>query len=69
MNSGELFPIEKSTMYQELLLERQEIEKLRWIESEKVGHDIGLWRAEWLWWAHHQRSWRATQMMKLTGQK
>ena len=38
--------------------QREEIEKYRWIESERVGHDICLQRAEREWRRKHARAWR-----------
>ena len=37
---------------------REEIEKYRWIESERLGYDIGLERAEREWRRKHARAWR-----------
>ena len=37
---------------------RKEIEKYRWIESERVGYDIGAQRAEREWRCKHARAWR-----------
>src|SRR5437016_3800072 len=37
---------------------REEIEKYRWIESERVGCDIGWTRAEREWRRKHARAWR-----------
>lgn len=37
---------------------REEIEKYRWIESERVGYDIGAKRAEREWRKKHAREWR-----------
>ena len=39
---------------------REEIEKYRWIESERVGYDIGWERAEREWRRKHARAWRAS---------
>lgn len=58
MHSDDVFPIERSDMYQELMAERAAIEAFRQAESQRVGYEIDTWRAEWLWWANHQRSWR-----------
>ena len=69
MNSGQLFPIEQSDMYQEVIAERKAMEKFRWEESEKAGYDIGDFRTEWLWWTTKQRSWKASYKMQITGQK
>jgi hypothetical protein len=38
---------------------REEIEKYRWIESERLGYDIGGPRAEREWRRKHARQWRA----------
>jgi hypothetical protein len=38
--------------------QREEIQKHRWIESEKVGHDIGWQRAELEWRRQHANAWR-----------
>jgi hypothetical protein len=38
--------------------QREEIQKYRWIESEKVGCDIGFERAEQEWRRQHARGWR-----------
>jgi hypothetical protein len=38
--------------------QREEIQKYRWIESEKVGYDIGFERAEQEWRRQHVRGWR-----------
>jgi hypothetical protein len=37
--------------------EREEILKLKWIESEKAGADIGWERAIQIWTDKHRRSW------------
>lgn len=36
-----------------------EIEKYRWIESERLGYDIGREQAEREWYRRHAREWRA----------
>ena len=38
--------------------QREEIQKHRWIESEKLGYDIGFERAEQEWRRQHARGWR-----------
>lgn len=58
MYTGTPFPIEKSDYYQEYLAEKAAIAEFKWLESERENRDIGQWRAEWLWWANHQRKWR-----------
>lgn len=47
-----------SALYREFLAEREEILKHKWIESEKVGHDIGFERALLDWIVKHRASWR-----------
>ncbi len=39
------------------LEEREEILKLKWIESQKAGRDIGYEQAIQIWMHHHRRSW------------
>ena len=39
-------------------LERIEILKHKWLESEKVGHDIGMKSAEESWKREHAKAWR-----------
>jgi hypothetical protein len=47
-----------SALYREFLAEREEILKHKWIESEKVGHDIGFERALLDWIVKHRSNWR-----------
>jgi hypothetical protein len=49
---------DKSSLYQEFLLEREEILKHKWIESEKAGRDIGFERALLDWIRNHRDKWR-----------
>ena len=49
----------KSALYQEFLAERAEILRHKWIESEKVGHDIGFEKALLDWIVKHRAGWRA----------
>lgn len=48
-----------SSLYQEFLAERQEILKHKWIESEKLGYDIGFERALMDWIRNHREKWRS----------
>jgi hypothetical protein len=50
---------QKSALYQEFLAEREEILRHKWIESEKVGHDIGFEKALLDWIVKHRAGWRA----------
>jgi predicted Fe-Mo cluster-binding NifX family protein len=46
-----------SSYFQFLQQEKQEIEKLKWIESEKNGRDIGKDKAVFLWNRNHRTKW------------
>jgi hypothetical protein len=47
-----------SALYREFLAEREEILKHKWIESEKLGYDIGFEKALLDWIVRHRASWR-----------
>jgi hypothetical protein len=47
-----------SSVYKEFLAERNEILKHKWIESEKVGNDIGFEKALLDWIRKHRSNWR-----------
>ena len=47
-----------SSLYREFLAEREEILRHKWIESEKVGYDIGFERALLDWIVKYRSSWR-----------
>ena len=51
--------LESSALYQQFLKEREEILKHKWIESEKVGHDIGFEKALLSWVFNHREKWRS----------
>ena len=50
--------LEKSSLYQRYLTEREEILRHKWLESEKEGHDIGFERALVDWVLNHRSKWR-----------
>jgi hypothetical protein len=50
--------LKNSSLYREFQAEREEILKHKWIESEKVGHDIGFERALTDWIVKHRSKWR-----------
>ena len=50
--------LQKSALYREFLAEREQILRHKWIESEKVGHDIGFERALLDWIVKHRAGWR-----------
>ncbi len=51
----------KSTLYTEYLAEVAEINKHKWIESEKAGKDIGWDRALLDWIMNHKKDWRKSR--------
>ena len=50
--------VKNSVLYKEFLAEREEILKHKWLESEKVGHDIGFEKALLDWIVKHRSAWR-----------
>lgn len=54
-------PFKQSRLYQQLLSEREEILKHKWLESEKTGRDIGYEYALIDWIRHHREKWKATK--------
>lgn len=48
----------RSTLYREFAAEREEIMRHKWIESEKLGRDIGFERALVDWIKNHREKWR-----------
>lgn len=46
-----------SSFYKHLQHEHTEIQKLKWIESEKVGYDIGYNKAVHIWIRFHKYDW------------
>ena len=50
--------LETSALYKKFMEEREEILKHKWIESEKVGKDIGFEKALLSWVCHHREKWR-----------
>jgi len=53
--------LKRSSLYQEFLAEREEILRHKWIESEKLGRDIGFERALLDWIRKHRDGWRASR--------
>lgn len=54
-DSGDL--VRNSVLYKEFLAEREEILRHKWIESEKVGHDIGFEKALLDWIVRYRSGW------------
>lgn len=53
--------VKQSSLYQEFLAEREEILRHKWIESERLGYDIGFERALLDWIRKHRDAWRAAR--------
>ena len=49
--------LQKSALYREFLAEREQILRHKWIESEKVGADIGFEKASLDWLNRFSDSW------------
>ena len=60
--------LRNSTLYREFLAEREEIMRHKWIESEKLGHDIGFERALIDWIVKHRAKWRKSRHSQLATQ-
>ena len=50
--------VKKSSLYQEFLAEREEILRHKWLESERLGGEIGFERALLDWIRNHREDWR-----------
>ncbi len=60
--------VKQSSLYQEFLAEREEILKHKWLESERLGYDIGFERALLDWIRKHRESWRAARRQQQAAQ-
>ena len=60
--------VKQSSLYQEFLAEREEILKHKWLESERLGYDIGFERALLDWIRKHREGWRAARRQQLSPQ-
>ena len=63
-NLDDELALNRSSVYQEFLAEREEILKHKWLESEKAGHDIGYERALLDWIINHREKWRSAHRRK-----
>lgn len=50
--------VQRSSLYQEFLAEREEILRHKWLESEKAGQDIGFEKALLDWIRKYRDTWR-----------
>ena len=53
--------VKRSSLYQEFLAEREEILRYKWLESERLGKDIGFERAPLDWIRKHRDGWRSAR--------
>ena len=60
VDAGDL--LKNSSLYKEFLAERDEILRHKWIESEKLGRDIGCERALLDWMLKHRTPWRHSRV-------
>ena len=58
--------VKNSVLYKEFLAEREEILRHKWLESEKVGHDIGFEKALLDWIVKFRSSWREKRQKQAT---
>ena len=58
--------VKQSSLYQEFLAEREEILKHKWLESERLGYDIGFERALLDWIRKHREGWRASRRQQIS---
>ncbi|MDE3084441.1 MAG: hypothetical protein KGJ37_04360 [Verrucomicrobiota bacterium] len=61
--------VKQSSLYQEFLAEREEILRHKWLESERLGYDIGFERALLDWIRKHRESWRAARRAQQASSK
>ena len=54
-------PYVKAKKLADIALERIEVLKHKWLESEKVGHDIGMKTAQKSWRENHAKAWRKSR--------
>ena len=53
--------LKNSSLYREFQAEREEILKHKWLESEKVGYDLGFEWALTDWIMKHRAKWRKSR--------
>ena len=61
--------LNRSSVFHELKREKNEINKLKWIESEKSGYDIGYEKALFLWAWVHRSPWRSARTKSQFGKQ
>jgi hypothetical protein len=56
--------VNKNSVFKQYMAERDEIEKHKWLESEKAGEDIGFEKALMDWISYHRTAWRKAKQIK-----
>jgi hypothetical protein len=51
----------KAKKLADIALERIEVLKHKWLESEKAGYDIGMEKAQKSWDKYHAKQWKASR--------
>jgi hypothetical protein len=54
-------PYAKAKKLADTALERIEVLRHKWLESEKAGYDIGMESAEESWKKNHAKKWKASR--------
>jgi hypothetical protein len=55
---------ESSLYYRHVVDEQLEIDRHKWLESEKAGKDVGKDNARWTWVLHHKNNWHSEWISK-----
>lgn len=55
--------LERSSLYQEFLAEREEIMRHKWLKSEEAGHDIGFDATLLDWVMKYRTDWKQERKM------
>lgn len=58
-------PYVKAKKLADIALERIEVLKHKWLESEKAGRDIGMKTAQKSWKKDHAKKWKASRRKRL----
>lgn len=58
MTSSGLFCGETSKLFSFIEMEKEEIARIKWVESEREGKDVGDDRAMFVWITRHRDGWR-----------
>ena len=61
MSTHEVFYIHDLLLYKEAAAQKEEVMRHKWIESEKVGRDIGYDAALIDWVMKHKSKWKKAQ--------